>query len=181
MTPLEPVTPDPTERWHTVYRAERQALLGYLRRQVRDDAVAEDLLQETFVRAIRSGRAGEEPGRLRAYLFTIAGNLATDHWRRRPRTALPLEPQGADGEVEHEIEDPTAESPETATRRRALARRAAEALRRLPERYALAFRLAAIEQRSYREIGESTGWSLDQVRVNVHRARRKMIEELGIQ
>jgi RNA polymerase sigma-70 factor (ECF subfamily) len=167
------------ERWQAVYRAERAALLGFLRRQVRDESLAEDLVQETFVRAIRAGRAGEEPARLRSYLFTIAQNLAVDHWRRRPR-ALPLVEETGDPDAgAPELEDRDAESPEAATRRRALLRRVGAALGRLPDRYRTAFQLAAIEQRSYREIGEATGWSLDQVRVNVHRARRRLIEELG--
>jgi RNA polymerase sigma-70 factor (ECF subfamily) len=174
------IDPSPEDRWQAVYRAERSALLGFLRKQVRDEAAAEDLVQETFVRAIRSGRAGEEPERLRSYLFTIAGNLAIDHWRRRPPAAVPLD-SGEPGEPEMEIEDLSAESPEAAARRRSLARRVGEALGRLPERYAMAFRLAAIEQRSYKEIGATTGWSLDQVRVNVHRARRRLIQELGDQ
>lgn len=166
----------PEEIWQAAYRSERTALLAFLRRQVRDEALAEDLLQETFVRAIRAGRAAEEPARLRAYLFTIARHLTVDHWRR-PR-ALPL-PEGGENDTAPEIEDVAAESPEAGTRRRFLARRLAEAITALPDRYRTAFRLAAVEQKSYREIGEETGWTLDQVRVNVHRARRRLIEELG--
>jgi RNA polymerase sigma-70 factor (ECF subfamily) len=168
--------PTSEELWQAAYRTERPALLAFLRRQVRDPGLAEDLVQETFVRAIRSGRVAEDPARLRAYLFTIARHLVVDHWRR-PR-ALPL-PEGGEGEGELEIEDRTAESPEAGTRRRFLARRLATAITALPERYRTAFRLAAVEQKSYREIGAATGWTLDQVRVNVHRARRRLIEELG--
>lgn len=166
----------PEASWQAAYRSERPALLGFLRRQVRDEALAEDLLQETFVRAIRAGRAPEDPDRLRAYLFTVARHLAVDHWRR-PQ-ALPL-PAAGESEKELEIEDLATESPEAGTRRRALARRLGAAVAALPERYRTAFRLAAVEQRSYREIGAATGWTLDQVRVNVHRARRRLIEELG--
>jgi len=173
-----PTEPNADDAWRLAYEAERPALLSFLRRQVRDPAHAEDLLQETFVRALRSGRQGEPPERLRGYLFTIAHNLVRDAWRRGPRERpAPLGATGADGAVE--IEDTSVESPEAGARRRALARRLTVALEGLPERYRTAFRMAALEQRSYREIGEATGWSLDQVRVNVHRARRRLIDELG--
>ncbi|HLF57856.1 MAG TPA: sigma-70 family RNA polymerase sigma factor [Thermoanaerobaculia bacterium] len=163
--------------WRSAWESERGALLAFLRRRLRNEEAAEDLLQETFVRAIRAGRVdrGEE---LRPYLFTIAHHLVADHWRRRfrlvPRTAA----VAADGGLEA-IADERSESPEAEAGRRGIERRVREAMAALPERYQRAFRLAAVEQRSYREIAEVTGWSLDQVRINVHRARRRLIDELG--
>ena len=175
---MSPEDPTSESLWQAAYQQERSALLGFLRRQVRDDGVAEDLLQETFVRAIRAGRAGEAPERLRGYLYTIARNLVVDHWRR-PR-ALSLTAPDEDGETAtFDVEDVVTESPEAGASRRALARRVGAALAALPERYRTAFRLAAVEQKSYREIGAATGWTLDQVRVNVHRARRRLIAELS--
>jgi len=163
--------------WREAWEAERGALYGFLRRQLRDPDAAEDLLQETFVRAIRSGRI-EEEGRLRSYLFTIAQNLVSDHWRSRRRRPVAVE--GPDGPLDlDDLEDVRSESPESTASRRNLERRLGEALATLPDRYRAAFRLAAIEQRSYREVGETMGWSLDQVRINVHRARKKLIAELG--
>lgn len=168
---------DSAALWRSAWDAERGALLGFLRRRLRDDETAEDLLQETFVRAIRSGRV-EAAAELRPYLFTIAQNLVADHWRRRFRL-VPRQGEPAGDEGLEAVADERAESPEAAAGRRGLERRVRAALALLPERYQQAFRLAAIEQRSYREIGELTGWSLDQVRVNVHRARRRLIDELG--
>ncbi len=169
--------------WRGLWEAERGALLGFLRRRLGELETAEDLLQETFVRAIRADRLEAGAG-ARSYMVTVAQNLAADHARKRFRL-LPTVPSGGAGAegAEHdalaEVADPRAESPEAAVVRRTLRRRVGEALATLPERYRAAFRLAAIEQRSYREIAESTGWSLDQVRVNVHRARRKLIDQLG--
>lgn len=167
------------EVWRAAWTAERQALLAFFRRQVRDREVAEDLLQETFVRAIRAGRLDTGTS-LRSYLFTIGQNLVADHWRRRfrvvSRTAEP--PSEEEGGLEG-LADCRSESPEAAASRRGLERRVREAMQALPDHYRSAFRLAAIEQRSYREIGELLGWSLDQVRINVHRARKRLIAELG--
>jgi RNA polymerase sigma-70 factor (ECF subfamily) len=170
----------PDEIWRTAWEAERGALLAFLRHQVRDSETAEDLLQETFVRAIRSGRI-DDTSTLRSYLFTIAQNLAADHWRRRfrllPKTAEA--PGGRDGEGLEAVPDRTSESPEATASRRGIERRVRQALAALPDHYRSAFRLAAIEQRSYREIGVAMGWTLDQVRINVHRARKRLIAELG--
>ena len=167
---------EPQHVWREAWEAERLALFGFLRRQVRDRETAEDLLQETFVRAIRSGRI-EDRGRLRSYLFTIAQNLATDHWRRHLRLA-PTRAELTDGEGAEQVEDGRSESPEEHAGRRRLEQRLRQALAELPERYRRAFRLAAIEQRSYREIAVATGWTLDQVRINVHRARKRLIDQL---
>ena len=163
--------------WRSAWEAEHGALLGFLRRRLRDDDAAEELLQETFVRAMRSGRV-ERTDELRPYLFTIAQNLVADHWRRRFRL-LPRQVDADAGDGLESVPDARSESPEAAAGRRGIERRVRVALELLPERYQRAFRLAAIEQRSYREIGELTGWSLDQVRINVHRARRRLIDELG--
>jgi RNA polymerase sigma-70 factor, ECF subfamily len=167
--------------WRAVWEADRSAVLAFLRRRVGDADLAEDLLQETFVRAIRAGRLADGEG-ARAYLMTIARNLAADQGRRRLR----LVRDGAhrtvpadDGSEAVQVADRRTESPEESAGRRGLERRVRDALAALPERYRIAFRMAAVEQRSYREIGTALGWSLDQVRVNVHRARRRLIDRLG--
>jgi RNA polymerase sigma factor (sigma-70 family) len=163
--------------WRSAWESERGPLLAFLRRRLRDAEAAEDLLQETFVRAIRAGRV-ERREELRPYLFTIAHNLVADHWRARIRLVPRLAEEPPAGGLET-IADVRGESPEAEAGRRGIERRVGEALAALPERYRQAFRLAAIEQRSYREIAELTGWSLDQVKINVHRARRRLIDELG--
>ena len=167
------------EVWRTAWTAERRALLAFFRRQVRDPEVAEDLLQETFVRAIRAGRIDAGTS-LRSYLFTIGQNLVADHWRRRFRVVA----RSGEGPSEEAggldaVADERSESPEQVASRHGLERRVREAMRALPDHYRSAFRMAAIEQRSYREIGECLGWTLDQVRINVHRARKRLIAELG--
>jgi RNA polymerase sigma-70 factor (ECF subfamily) len=74
-----------------LYRGSAAHVFGYLIRLVHDRAVAEDLLQESFVRVARSLPALKEPAAARAYLFRAATNLAIDRvraLRRRRDTAL---------------------------------------------------------------------------------------------
>ena len=64
-----------------VVRYERP-LWGYLRRFVRDGAVAEDLLQEIFLRVVRAAEDWRQDARFAPWVYTVARNLCTDHARR---------------------------------------------------------------------------------------------------
>jgi len=82
--------------WEHAYVLHGPALLRYLRRLVADSAAAEDLMQDTFERAVRATRV-PEPTDLRPWLYRIATNLAVYHLRRRRRFAfLPF--SGNEGE-----------------------------------------------------------------------------------
>ncbi|WP_433258720.1 RNA polymerase sigma factor [Streptosporangium sp. CA-135522] len=71
-----------------LYREHWPLVCGYLLRRTRDPHLAEDLAQETFVKATRAllGWRGESPV---AWLLSIARNVLVDHLRRS-RTELPL-------------------------------------------------------------------------------------------
>lgn len=68
--------------WSALYAEHAPALASFLRKLTGDPEVASELVQETFVRGIRSGREADLRS-ARAWLFRIAGNLARDHQRRR--------------------------------------------------------------------------------------------------
>jgi RNA polymerase sigma factor (sigma-70 family) len=71
----------PFERFYLVHRDE---VLGYLRRLL--GARAEDAWQETFLRALRAYGRLEHGRHLRAWVFTIATNVALDELRVKQRT-----------------------------------------------------------------------------------------------
>lgn len=84
-------TPTATDIAQT-YQSLRQALLGFLRKQISDNAVAEDLLHEVFLKALTAIERGDTPHNLNAWLYTIARNSVIDHYRsKRPLEALPDE------------------------------------------------------------------------------------------
>ncbi|MFI5934983.1 sigma-70 family RNA polymerase sigma factor [Actinoplanes sp. NPDC051494] len=72
-----------------LYTEHYGILLSFISRYVRDRHRAEDLVQETLLRAWRHiDHLDPEPGRTRSYLLTIARNVVTNAWRaeqRRPR------------------------------------------------------------------------------------------------
>ena len=83
----EPITP-----FERFYVAHRNEVLGYLRRLLGQRA--EDAWQETFLRALRAYERLEHGRHLRAWVFTIATNVAFDELRVAPETAAAgIEPQ----------------------------------------------------------------------------------------
>ena len=64
------------------YEANAPGLLRYARSFVRDDAAAEDLVQEAFLRLSREVRDGRPPDNVAAWLFRVTANLATSRARR---------------------------------------------------------------------------------------------------
>src|SRR5919197_6533782 len=83
MSPTDRIPP--FERFYVTHRDE---VLAYLRRLLGDRG--EDAWQETFLRALRAYGRLEHGGHLRAWVFTIATNVALDELRRR-RPAAPLD------------------------------------------------------------------------------------------
>jgi RNA polymerase sigma factor (sigma-70 family) len=77
----------PFERF---YLAHRDEVLGYLRRLLGQRA--EDAWQETFMRALRAYERLEHGRHLRAWVFTIATNVAMDELRAKPELPLDGEP-----------------------------------------------------------------------------------------
>lgn len=67
------------------------SLYAFLYRMTGDAYLAEDLMQETFVRALQASKTYKPQGRLSSWLFSIAANLTKDHWRKqRNRRSVPL-------------------------------------------------------------------------------------------
>jgi RNA polymerase sigma factor (sigma-70 family) len=79
-----------------LYRRHFQGLYDFALRIVRDDHLAADVVQSTFVKAWDAARKQKEVGNVKAWLYTIAHNLAIDELRLRKRLADP--PAGARGE-----------------------------------------------------------------------------------
>jgi RNA polymerase sigma factor (sigma-70 family) len=83
--------------FETFYVAHRDEVLGVLRRMLGRDR-AEDAFQETFLRALRAYDRLEHDRHLRAWVLTIARNVALDvHRRARPEGEMPEIPH-VDGE-----------------------------------------------------------------------------------
>ncbi len=164
--------------WHTAYRDHGPAVLAYLSGRMRRED-AEDLLQETFVRAIRSREGVRDDTRLRPYLLTIARNLMLNG-HRRPRTVLLSETgSGQSTEYAPPVEVGRAQSPEQGANFAQLEDRLTQAVAAMTPNLKRAFELAVLHEFSYKEIARQTGWSMPQVKVNIYRARQRAIAQLS--
>ena len=88
----------PPQPFSSVLDDHGDALYGYCLHLARHQADAQDLLQETLMRAMRGHDGLRDPSRLRPWLFTIATNAWRDRQRalsRRPAT-VPLDPETID-------------------------------------------------------------------------------------
>ena len=130
-----------------------------------DPTEADDLTAETFVRAW-TAPGGIREQTVKAYLFTILRNLHVERSRRRARD-VPLEPDA------HAVAPLFEREVET---RSELAWLAA-ALGRLSGLDRAALLMRARDGRPYEEIAHALGLSLAAVRVRVHRARMRLVED----
>lgn len=155
--------------WTEVYRSTFPDLVRFLHRKVWDLERAQDLAQETFVRALR-----HEPKHPRAWLFQVASNLARDEARtaiRRKRHLTLLKSETEDRKKS--ASDPVRELLE-----RERMGHVREALDSLSERDREVLLLWDAGQ-SYSEIARQTELAVSAVGTTLARARRRLAEAFG--
>lgn len=160
----------------SVYIEHRDELLNYANKFLNDRAIAEDIVQEAWLRfSARSGQ-GEEINNPLTYLYTIVRNLALDWVRRGPRETL-------DPTKRPELESlpdaaPTAED---VVLQRDEMRVLLAAIAELPERTQLAFRLYKLEEQTLQEVADRMGISVPRthqlVREAMVHATRRLVGE----
>lgn len=154
-------------------------VLGYLTKMTHNADQAEDLFQETFVRAHE--RAGQFRGdNLKAWLFTIASRMAIGYFRRQKRATVSLsQPAGicADGvhcgALESTLPD-ASPGPDTEVQLEERRQQVRKALRSLPEKQRSALILSYYHQLSYAQIAEAMGCSVGAVKTHVFRALKRL-------
>ena len=152
-----------------LYRREAQALYGFLAYRTGDRALAEDLLADTFERALRARRGFDRRrGTERNWLYAIALNLLRDHARRAATEGRAMDRVATGAPV-------AADSGEEAVGRRDELQRAMAGLAE-EEREAIALRFGA--ELTVPEMASLLGLPLTTVEGRVYRALRKLRERL---
>ena len=155
-------------RFEELYTANQASLLGYALRRTRSSDDAADVLAETFLVAWR--RLDEIPAgaATRLWLYGAARRvLANQHRGERRRVAL-ADRLKADLAVSYRPAEPAGEMAELAA-----------AFRRLPEPDRELLALASWEGLDAGQIATVLGCSRNAIRIRLHRARRRLTDELG--
>ena len=150
------------------YKATEAGLRAYARRCVRDASLADDLVQEAYVRLLTSSKAALPATEREMYLFRITTNLARDHWRKNRR----YEPWTEADEERRSVPVSGAVS-QDAGRDLDVSR----ALEQVPPKYRLILWLAYVEELDHKEIAEAVNTSRLSVKVMLFRGR-KMLAKL---
>lgn len=150
-------------RIEDLYRLHGRAIEGYLRRLCSQAGGEDDLLQETFVQAMRSGEALMQAVSPRAWLFGVARNVGMNA-RRRRRICAPL-PEDLAGPVRAE-DDPRLD-------------RMRQAIAALPDAQREAIGLRLKDELSYEEIAAVTNVPVGTVRSRLHQAVRRLRQMLA--
>jgi len=155
------------------YEEHSPGLYRYAYRLSGDQALAEECVSETFSRFLQAIRNGGGPiENVQAYLYRVAHNYITDHYRRQPPPPLSLE---ADLHADHES------NPMHVMSQNMERERVRNALLQLPPDQRRVILLRVLEDWSHEEVSIALGKTVEATRALQHRAlatmRRLLIEE----
>jgi RNA polymerase sigma-70 factor (ECF subfamily) len=141
------------------YERSCRPLWAYLARTSGDPALADDLVQESFIRFLAADAPTDGEVASRRYLFRIATNLLRDHWRRPRHSSIEEVPEPLTADTSAHSDSQIALGP---------------ALSQLRPRARQLLWLAYAEGYSHSEIAAITGLASASIRLLLFRARRQM-------
>lgn len=166
-------------------RRYEKPLFGFLLHLTGDDALANDLFQDTFMRAMERLDGYTETGRFKSWLFQIARNLAMDSLRRRQfERGIFRTPAdgGADDDITNPFENGVSDDamrPDAIAYTSELRTRLQAALAALPDDQREVFTLKTEGDLTFREIAEITSTSINTVTGRMRYATEKLRKHLG--
>jgi len=163
----------------------KSRLFNYLFRMVGDRDEAEELAQETFVKAYIHADKYKTIAKFSTWLYTIGTNLVRNRIRSKKRAPqfMSLWNRNHDSDADEKQIDllDTARQPDHQFNDKELGEIINDAIGKIPEKYRTSFVLREINQLSYEEIAAATGLKLGTVRSRINRARsyfRRLVEPL---
>jgi len=160
------------EAFRLIFERYARSIVRFIYGMVGEADLAEELMQETFVRAYHQRNNLRDDAKLAAWIFGIARNVALNALRSRRMAANKLV---VDDDAQMEIAD-TEPPPDEQLLSKELDSVIGKALKTLPEDKRLVFTLKVLQQKSYEEIAEITGHSIAKLKIDLHRAKAQMRE-----
>jgi RNA polymerase sigma-70 factor, ECF subfamily len=164
-------------------RRHQTALFNFALRQVRIPQVAEDVVQETFVRVVQNAADFKHEARFTTWVYTITRNLCIDHLRKRALRKHPSldESRGEEGDgptLGEQTADPRASVEREATGTE-LKERIARAVDQLPDEQREVFLMREIANLPFKEIAEITSVPENTVKSRMRYALERLQEALA--
>lgn len=153
------------------FKGDYQRIYRYIMSMIRDTAEAEDLTQETFLRALRGRDSLREEGAHTAWLYRIATHVCLDRLRQYARRA----PKESDTDLEQvDIAEPDSPSLQQVIEQGEMSACVQRFLNHLPDGYRAVIMLHDMHELTASEISQLLGESLPTVKIRLHRARFKL-------
>jgi len=163
------------EAFRLIFERYSRPVISFIYDQVGDRELAEELAQETFVRAYRSLQSLREEAKLSTWLFGIAKNVARESVRSDIKRR-----QQVDLDDEHVLDlSDQGPVPVDQLLDKELNQVVQRSLALLDEDKRTVFTLKVFHQCSYEEISEITGFSIPKLKTDLHRARAEMRQRVG--
>ncbi len=161
--------------FYEVYEQHHDRVRDFILASVKNRWVADDSVQETFLRVLQNLEKVRGPAKLSSWIFRIAGNLCQDYFRSPRRKVLCFADNPA-GEL------PGESSLEKEMEKYQMSLLVQDLIKLLPEPMRQVIFLCDIKEESQQEAAELLGISLDNLKVRLHRARKQLkaiLEEKG--
>lgn len=158
------------EDFRLIFERYARPIISFIYDMVGRRDLAEELMQETFVRAYKNMESLRDETKLSTWLFGIAKNVARESLRSRHREEGRV---AIDDDRVVELNDGSL-LPDGELLNKELNQAIHDALGCLDEDKRMVFTLKVMHQRSYEEIAEITGFSIPKLKTDLHRARAEM-------
>jgi RNA polymerase sigma-70 factor, ECF subfamily len=158
------------EAFRLIFERYSRPVISFIYDLVGDRELAEELAQETFVRAFKGLKALREDAKFSTWLFGIAKNVAREALRARALHARRID---LDDESVQGLSD-GGPAPVSQLLNKELNDLIRKSLAALDDDKRLVFTLKIFHQYSYEEIAEITGFSMPKLKTDLHRARTEM-------
>jgi RNA polymerase sigma-70 factor (ECF subfamily) len=170
--------------YRELIRRYERPVFSLVLRMVRDRQLAEDLAQETFIKALNAIGSYRPEFKFSSWIFKIANNAAIDHLRRREVDTLSID--GAPNATTPDDIEATAlqvgdrgETPLAELEARELGGAIERAIGRLRPEYRSCIMLRHVEGLAYEEIAQLLDLPLGTVKTYIHRARHELRDMLA--
>lgn len=166
------------DAFETLYRRHRGGLYRYLCRQCGNNAIAEELFQDVWTSIIRTRKSYTVRARFTTYLYHLARNRLTDHYRRQARGPALQRNDNDDAPIDALAADPSAD-PVHAVAVERQAARLMEVVSALPQVQREAFLLREEAGLTLDEIAQVTGVGRETAKSRLRYAVARLRSALG--